>query len=112
MMFQVRQTGEDTTYLITAKHFGQCLVLFGTCDSAVILPLATFHFLVVELDSVNAHILLRYGDFLLVHPIKYIVIDVRHFQTVDVTPFVILHEITEINPVSLDCRGTVTLLFQ
>ena len=90
MMFQVRQTGEDTTYLITAKHFGQCLVLFGTCDSAVILPLATFHFLVVELDSVNAHILLRYGDFLLVHPIKYIVIDIRHFQTVDVTPFVIL----------------------
>nr|DAT12300.1 MAG TPA: hypothetical protein [Crassvirales sp.] len=112
MMFQVRQAREDTTYLITAKHFGQCLVLFGTYDSAVILPLATFHFLVVELDSVNAHILLRYGDFLLVHPIKYIVIDVRHFQVVNVMSFVVLHEVAEINPVSLDCRGTVTLLFQ
>ena len=56
MMFQVRQTGEDTTYLITAKHFGQCLVLFGTCDSAVILTLPTFHSLVVELVNPEVHL--------------------------------------------------------
>ena len=70
----------------------EALVLFGTGDTAVVLPFAAFHLLVIELDSIDAHILLRHRDFLLVHKIEYVFVDVGDFQAVDVPSLVIFHE--------------------
>ena len=44
--------------------------------------------------------------------LEYVPIDVRHFQAVDVPPFVIFHEIAEIGSVGLYGGGAVTFLFQ
>ena len=57
-MLDVRQLVEDAFYLVLAQYFRDGLVFFGSCDAAVILPFPAFHLLVVELDGVDAHILL------------------------------------------------------
>ena len=112
VMLDVGNLCKDALNFILAQHFGQALVLFGTGDTAVVLPFAAFHLLVIELDSIDAHILLRHRDFLLVHKIEYVLVDVRHFQAVDVPSLVIFHEVAEIGTVCFDGRGAVTLLFQ
>ena len=78
----------------------------------VILPFPAFHLLIVELDGVDAHVLLRNGNFLFVYKIKNVLVDVRHFQAVDVAPFVVLHEVAEISPVGLYGGWAVAFLFQ
>ena len=76
------------------------------------MPFAAFHLLVIELDCVDAHVLLRNGDFLLVYEIEDILVDVRHFQAVDAPSLVVFHEVAEIGTVGFHGRGTVPLLFQ
>ena len=51
------------------------LVLFGTGDTAIVLPFAAFHLLVIELDSIDAHILLRHRN-----PVSYTHLDVYKRQ--------------------------------
>lgn len=111
-MLPVRQAREDTAYLITAQHFGQALVLFGAGDAAVVLPLSALHLLVVELDGIDAHVLLRYRDFLFVYKIEDVFVDVRHFQAVDVASFMVFHKVAEIGTIGFNGRGAVTLLLQ
>ena len=111
-MLDVGNLCKDALNFILAQHFGQALVLFGTGDTAIVLPFAAFHLLVIELDSIDAHILLRHRNLLLVHKIEYVLVDVRHFQAVDVPSLVIFHEVAEIGTVCFDGRGAVTLLFQ
>ena len=72
VMLDVGNLCKDALNFILAQHFGQALVLFGTGDTAVVLPFAAFHLLVIELDSIDAHILLRHRDFLLVHKIAIV----------------------------------------
>ncbi len=57
-MLDVGQLVEYAPEFVLAQHFGQRLVLFGTGDTAVVLTLAAFHLLIVEFDSIDAHILL------------------------------------------------------
>ena len=111
MMLDVRQLVKDAFYLVLAQYFRDGLVLLGPCDAAVILPFPAFHLLIVELDGVDAHVLLRNGNFLFVYKIKNVPVDVRHLQAVDVAPFVVLHEVAEISPVGLYGGWAVAFLF-
>ena len=58
MVLAVFEAGQDALHFVAAQHFRQVLVLFGTGDAAVILPFSSTHLLVIELDGVDAHILL------------------------------------------------------
>ena len=53
-MLDVGNLCKDALNFILAQHFGQALVLFGTGDTAIVLPFAAFHLLVIELDSIDA----------------------------------------------------------
>lgn len=79
---------------------------------AIILPLAFPDFLVIELDSVDTHILLGGGYVLFLYHVEHIAVYVLDRQQVKVLPLVVFHEVAEIDFIGFYGGKAVPLLFQ
>jgi len=76
------------------------------------LPLAFPDFLVIELDSVDAHVLLGGGYVLFLYHVEHIAVYVLDRQQVKVLPLVVFHEVAEIDFIGFYGGKAVPLLFQ
>ena len=76
------------------------------------MPLAFPDFLVIELDSVDTHILLGGGYVLFLYHVEHIAVYVLDRQQVKVLPLVVFHEVAEIDFIGFYGGKAVPLLFQ
>ena len=68
--------------------------------------------LVIELDSVDAHVLLGGGYVLFLYHVEHIAVYVLDRQQVKVLPLVVFHEVAEIDFIGFYGGKAVPLLFQ
>ena len=100
------------SFLTRLNTSGNALYSFARAIPPLILPPAFPHFLVIELDSIDTHILLGGGYMFFLYHMEHIAVDVLDRQQVKVMPLVVFHEVAEIDFIGFYGGKAVPLLFQ